>query len=326
MEPVNPDNPVSLMVTTTVAQAHRHRFDAVSNLGRGLELRVLDGSETSPPDAEAAFFSPDEFPDAPARLMVAALKAPSLAWFHTLSAGVDHPVFGSLIARGVRLTTSSGSSAVPIAQAVFMHLLALTRQLPLMLRNRSTATWDRVGGTDLAGGTVVIAGMGPIGVETAKLAAAFGMRAIGLRRTVNGTEPCETWTLARWHEALALADYLVLALPLSSETRHLLDSGSIATLRKGAMVVNVGRGELVDEPALISALQNGHLAGAGLDVTTTEPLPPDSPLWSMENVILTPHNSSAVPSTETAVVDIFFDNLGRYLRGDALRNEVPRQT
>ena len=319
---MNTNDAVSLLVTKTIAETERKRLDELSASGRGLDVRVLTGSATDPTDGEAAFFSPDEFPNAPARMAVTAIKAPSLKWLHTLSAGVDHPIFGSLRQRGVRLTTSSGAAAVPIAQAVFMHLLAITRQLPAMMRNRSTATWDRLPGSNLAGTTVVIAGMGPIGVETAKLASAFGMRAIGLRRTITGGEPCETWTLDRFGEAIARADHLVLALPLTPETRLILDESSIGSMRQGASVINVGRGELIDEPALIRALQSGHLGGAGLDVTVVEPLPPDSPLWAMENVILTPHNSAAIPATNVAVVDIFFDNLKRYLHGEPLRNEV----
>ena len=313
---------VTLLVTATVATDHANQLHAYRFVGRGLELRVLSGRADDPTDAEAAFFSPDEFPDAPSRLMRVALKAPSLQWFHTMSAGVDHPVFGSLRDRGVRLTTSSGAAAVPIAHAVFMHLLALTRQLPAMMRNQVTANWSRLPGSDLAGTTVVIAGMGPIGTEVARVAPAFGMRALGLRRTVTGSEPCETWPLDRWHDALGVADHLVLALPLTLTTRHLLDAGALALLRHGATVVNVGRGELIDEEALVTALHSGRLAGAGLDVTATEPLPPESPLWQIPNVIITPHNSASVPSTGAKAIEIFFENLGRYLRNEALRNEV----
>jgi phosphoglycerate dehydrogenase-like enzyme len=314
--------PVALLTTETFARIHAARFEALLGVGRGLDLHVLTGRDGDAIDGEAAFLSPDEYPDTPANLFRTALKAPSLRWFHTMSAGVDHPAFGALRERGVRLSTSSGAAAVPIAHAVFMHLLALTRRLPRMIANRATAKWDRLPGVDLTGTTVVIAGMGPIGTEAARLAGAFGMRAIGLRRTVRGDEPCETWTLDRWPEALALADHLVLALPLTSATRHILDAGSLAVLKAGATVVNVGRGELIDEPALIESLRSGHLGGAGLDVTAIEPLPSDSPLWTMENVLLTPHNSSAVPSTNGAVTEFFFDNLRRYLRNELLRNEV----
>ncbi len=314
--------PVSLLLSEKFVDQFRAKLDPLMNVGRGLDLRVLTGRGSDPTDGEAAFLSPDEFPDAPAGLFRTALKAPALKWFHTLSAGTDHPAFGALVDRGVRLTTSSGAAAVPIAQAVFMQLLALTRGLPTMLRNQSDRTWDRIHGTDLANHTLTIAGMGPIGIEVAQLAAAFGMRAVGLRRTVSGTEPCQTWTLDRWHEALAIADFVVLALPLTAETRLLLDAEAISHMRHGAIVVNVGRGELIDEPAMISALRTGQIGAAGLDVTTVEPLPVDSPLWTMGNVIITPHNSAAIPSTNAAVAEIFFDNLGRYLRGEPLRNEV----
>ena len=313
---------MSIFLSEAFVEQFRTRLDSMTSFRRELVVRILTGSEDDPSDAEAAFLSPDEFPDAPAQLFRAALGAPSLRWFHTLSAGVDHPAFRSLVDRGVRLTTSSGAAGVPIAQAVFMQLLALTRRLPDMIRNQSDRNWERFHGTDLVGRTVVIAGMGPIGIEVARLASAFGMRAIGLRRNVVGTEPCETWTLDRWTDALAIADFVVLALPLTPQTKNLLGADAIGRLRPGATIVNVGRGELIDEPALIRALQSGRVAAAGLDVTMVEPLPTDSPLWTMKNVIITPHNSAAVPSTSAAVVEIFFDNLGRYLRSEPLRNEV----
>ena len=319
---MSPSAPVTIFLSETFVDRFRSRLDPLMSVGRGLQLRVLTNRPSDPDDAEAAFLSPDEFPSAPAGVFRTALKAPSLAWFHTLSAGVDHPAFGALVDRGVRLTTSSGAAAVPIAQAVFMNVLALTRNLPKILRNQVDRNWDRLPGADLAGHTMVIAGMGPIGIEVARLAAAFGMRAVGLRRTVTGAEPCETWTLDRWNEALAIANFAVLALPLTPDTRLLLNAQAISHMRHGAIVVNVGRGELIDEPAMINALNTGQIGAAALDVTTIEPLPPDSPLWAMENVIITPHNSSAIPSTNAAVVDIFFDNLGRYLRGETLRNEV----
>lgn len=321
---MNGTAPVSILLSETFVDQFRSRLDEMRTVGRGLEVLVLHGSETDPIDGEATYLSPDEYPNTPAQVFRTALGAPSLKWFQTFSAGTDHPAFGALVERGVRLTTSSGAAAVPIAQAVFMNLLALTRNLPTMLRNQADKNWHRVHGIDLAGRTVAIAGMGPIGIEVAKLANAFGMQPIGLRRSVTGEEPCETWTLDRWHEALGASDFVVLALPLTRETRMLLDAEAIGRMRPGAILVNVGRGELIDEPELIRALTTGQIGAAALDVATVEPLPVDSPLWAMENVIITPHNSAAIPSNHGAAVEIFFDNLGRYLRSETLRNEVNR--
>lgn len=315
---------VRLLVTEAFVEGFAPRLDALADVGRGLDLCVLGPTTVPGTDAEAAFFSPDEFPAHPARLLVTALKATSLKWFHSMSAGVDNPVFTSFLDRGTRLTTSSGAAAIPIAQSVVSYLLALSRRLPETLQNQSAHRWDRLMGVDLAGSCVVIAGMGPIGYEVARLCTALRMRPIGLRRTVAGDEPCETWTLDRWHESLAIADHIVLALPLTESTRGMLGAAELALLRHGALVVNVGRGELIDEPALISALTDGRIAGAGLDVFATEPLPVESPLWDMQNVIITPHSSSLVPSTRAAMCERFLDNLGRYLRDEPLRNEVMR--
>jgi phosphoglycerate dehydrogenase-like enzyme len=170
--------------------------------------------------------------------------------------------------------------------------------------------------------TIGIVGMGPIGVEVARLAGALGIRPIGLRRSVRGDEPCETWTLDRLPELAGLVDALVLAVPLADETRGLVDRTILRALRPGALLVNVARGEVVDEGALVDALADGHLGGAALDVFAVEPLPEDSPLWDLPNVIVTPHASGSTASSGDRAADIFVENLARYAAGEALRNEV----
>ena len=162
----------------------------------------------------------------------------------------------------------------------------------------------------------------PIGDETARLGGAFGMNVVGCRRTVSGNEPCETRTFDALAELLGWADYVVLALPLTDDTTGLIGADEFALMKPTARLINVGRGGLVDEPALIDALQSGRLAGAGLDVFAVEPLPADSPLWDMPNVIVTPHNSGSTERANERAVEIFVDNLGRFVRADALRNEV----
>ena len=148
------------------------------------------------------------------------------------------------------------------------------------------------------------------------------MRAIGVRRTVQGNEPCETWTFDRLHEVLAIADTVVLAVPLTDETRHLIDARMIEVMRPGVHLVNVGRGGLVDEPALIDALRSKRIGFAALDVTDMEPLPADSALWDLPNVIITPHSSGATRSTRRRATDVFVDNLARWTAGLPLVNEV----
>lgn len=275
-----------------------------------------------PATVELAYLSGDCYPDHVRDVVRALGAAPRLRWLHTFSAGVDHPWFQALRARGVRLTTSSGAHAVPIAQTVLLYLLALSRGLPAWLDAQRRRTWERHEITDLQDLVLGVVGLGPIGLEVARLGIACGMHTLAVRRTPRGDEPCETWPLARLDELCARADAIVLALPLTGDTRHLFDAARLARMKRGAWLVNVGRGALVDEPALVAALQEGRLGGAGLDVFETEPLPPGSPLWSLPNVIVTPHASGDTPGNRVRASEIFLDNLGRFTRGEPLRNEV----
>jgi phosphoglycerate dehydrogenase-like enzyme len=167
-----------------------------------------------------------------------------------------------------------------------------------------------------------IVGLGSIGAEVARLAQNLGMRVIGLRRTPSGDEPCETWETSRLHELLPLLDDLVLTAALTPDTTGLIGARELALLPEGAHIINVGRGQLIDEAAMTAALQAGRLGGAALDVFVVEPLPAESPLWDLPNVIITPHSAGGTPLAATRAADVFADNLGRYLRGEALRNEV----
>jgi phosphoglycerate dehydrogenase-like enzyme len=252
------------------------------------------------------------------------LELPRLAWIHVFSAGTDHPVFGMLTDNGARLTTSSGASGVPIAHHILMCLLAMARDLAGFLRDQANHQWRLRNVGDLEGRTVGVVGMGPIGTEAARLAGEIGMRAIGMRRTVTGDEPCATWTLDRLPDLLRIVDDLVLALPLTPQTRGLIGAAEIAMMQRGARIVNVGRGELIDESAMIEALRSGHLGGAALDVFAEEPLPTTSPLWDMPNVIVTPHSSGATKSSARRADELFVENLGHYLHDRPMRNEVRR--
>ena len=244
-------------------------------------------------------------------------------WLHSFSAGVDNVFFRRLLERGVRVTTSSGAHAVPIAQTAILYLLALSRDLPGWLEDQRQRVWKPRMIGDLQGQVLGVVGLGPIGLEVARLGAALRMRVIGVRRRPRGDEPCETWALSELPKLFALADCLVLALPLTDDTRHLIDATALGTMKRSAVLVNVGRGELVDEAALTTALQTGSLGGAGLDVFEVEPLPPTSPLWEVPNVIITPHSSGSHSGIFHRASEIFIDNLRHYVRGELLRNEVP---
>jgi D-2-hydroxyacid dehydrogenase (NADP+) len=318
-----PARPDVIFGTDTFVAEHRRRLEAIAPHA---ELVVLPAEgEVPAADVEritVAFFSPDAWPERAPSFMVVALGAPRLRWLHTMSAGVDHPVFRTFLDRGVVLTTSSGSSAAPIAGTAIMYLLALSRDLPRMLRAQERREWAWEPWSELSGRRVAVLGWGPIGQEVARLAAAHGMSPTVVRRTVRGDEGYPTRRLDELVAVVADHDVVVLALPLTEDTRHIVSAHVISAMRPGALLVNVGRGELVDQVALTVALRDGHLGGAGLDVTDPEPLPADDPLWTAPNVIITPHNSGSTDGTARRAVDAFFDNLRRWCAGDELRHRV----
>ena len=301
----------------------------------GVELELL----VLPPDAEArmadaaaaradiAYYSSDIFPKFAKQFFSATRKAPNLKWMQVFNAGVDHPIFASMIERGVRLTTSSGTAAEPIAQTVIMGVLALARNFPRWLRGQRNHQWDPMPPADfprdLRGQTMLIYGLGKIGIEIARLAHAFGLKVIGVRRSnVAVAHVDEMHTPDKLATLLPQCDWMVLACPLTAETRGLVNAALLAQLPRGARFINISRGEVVDEPALIAALQSGQLGGAYLDVFAQEPLAADSPLWDLPNVIVTPHNSAASAGNSARVNALFLDNLGRWNTNQALINEV----
>ncbi len=201
-----------------------------------------------------------------------------------------------------------------------LYLLALGRDLPRLTREQAKRRWEPRSSTDLCSVRLGIVGLGAIGTEVARLASAFDMQVIGLRRTVVGDEICETWADDRLDDLLGWADAIAVTAPLTDDTRGMFDAAAFARMRPGAWFINVGRGEIVDESALIDALLDGHLGGAGLDVFAVEPLPPDSPLWLLPNVIITPHSSGTTDVSHRRQVDMFVENFRRHTAGETLEN------
>jgi phosphoglycerate dehydrogenase-like enzyme len=280
---------------------------------------------------EVALFSSDVFPDYSRQFFSAVRKAPALKWLHVFNVGVDHPIYTEMLGRGVRLTTSAGSTAEPIAQTAIAALIMLARNFPRWLNAQRERRWDPMRTPefppDLRGQTAVIVGLGHIGKEIARLAQLLGLKVVGVRRSpqVPGDPVDEMHTPDKLAEVAAKADWLILACPLTEDTRGLVDAAMLARLPQTARVINVGRGEVVDEPALIDALQAKRLAGAYLDVFQQEPLPPESPLWDLPNVLISPHNSAVASGNPQRVYEIFVDNLGRWRQGQPLVNEVEGQ-
>jgi phosphoglycerate dehydrogenase-like enzyme len=201
-------------------------------------------------------------------------------------------------------------------------MLALSRNVRAWMKHQEAREWERHEFNELDGARLAVIGMGPIGLEIARLGVALNMDVEAIRRTPAGNEPCPTYGFDQLDAVLSRADWVAVALPLTDDTVNLFDAARLSRMKPGAHFINVGRGELVEEPALISALQSGHIAGAGLDVFAVEPLPQDSPLWSMPNVIVTPHSSGASPKSAIRAEKIFVENFRSFIAGAPLRNEV----
>ncbi len=258
-------------------------------------------------------------------------RAPRLEWVHARNAGAGEQLGQALQlnpdeARRVTVTSSSGVHAGPLAEFAIFGLLAFAKDLPTLLADQRERHWPSgqqpVG--ELRGRTLLIVGLGEIGGETARLAQAFGMHVLAVKRDASGSVPHvdELHTADELPALVARADAIVVTLPATDATRGLLDAGTLAAVKPGAVLVNVGRGAVIDEAALAERLQDSTIAGAALDVFAEEPLPADSPLWGLANVIVSPHNVALVEAEEARVVDLFIDNLRRRHNGEPLRNEL----
>ena len=256
--------------------------------------------------------------------------APRVRWVQARNAGAGEQLGAALalepaLLRDVVVTSVSGIHAGPLAEFALLGVLAFAKRLPELERDKARRAWPDVKPTMgvLAGRTVLVVGLGAIGLEFARLARALGMRVLGVKRTPQDLpEVDEVAPPDRLTELARQADALVVTLPLTDGTRGLVDRATLAALRPGAVVVNVGRGAVVDEPALIDALRGRSISGACLDVFAEEPLPADSPLWTLDNVILSPHVAARTDDEDERAVELFTDNLRRHLDGAPLRNRV----
>jgi phosphoglycerate dehydrogenase-like enzyme len=255
--------------------------------------------------------------------------APKLKWFQVINAGVDRMAEQGLLGGAFVVTNVSGLAAVAIAEYVIGTMLMLCKGLHTSVRDQAAHKWNFRFTAELKGSTVGIAGMGAIGRETARRARAFGMRVVASRRSVApGQRDDDCDLLVPYSELdtlLAESDYLVLCVPLTVETTGLIGAAELAKMKPTASIINIARGAVVDQPALIQALKDGTIAGAALDVTEPEPLPAESELWDLPNVIITPHISGAVQSYGTRATEIFLRNLRHFVAGEPLENVVDPQ-
>ena len=252
-------------------------------------------------------------------------RAPRLRWVQASSSGIG-PMLVRLGLAGSKLTVTNaaGIHAQPLAEFVLMGMLYFAKDMPRLTQMKQAKTWARFCGTQLEGTRMLIVGLGKVGARVAELAAALGVEVIGHRRSTLGTLPrgvSRMVSVEGLDAALQAADWLVLAAPDTPETTRMIDVRRLDLLSSHAVIINIGRGSLIDEPALIERLASGRIRGAALDVFTKEPLPEDSPLWGMPNVIVSPHSASTVAQENDRLVDLFIENLHRYLDGRALVNQ-----
>ena len=260
--------------------------------------------------------------------------AQRLRWVHMAAAGVEANLFPALVQSPIVVTNSSGLHAAAMGEHVIGMMIALARNLATAMRLQQSRTWDRgniitdgIGIRELHGANLLVIGLGPVGAAVARYAHALGMVVKAIRRNPTLAAPpgveevCGRENLA---QLLGWADFVVLALPSTTETARLLDRDLLAAMRPTTFLVNVARGTVVDEPALVDALAAGRLAGAALDVFDAEPLSSSHRLWTLPNVIVTPHVSGYTPGYLDKALALFMDNLERHVRGTPLRNVVDK--
>lgn len=270
--------------------------------------------------------------------------APGLRWLQLHSAGADHILDNPVMHSDVNITTTSGIHATPIAEYVMASILAHRWRVPLWTRCQREAEWpsgrwDLYSRPELRGSSLGIVGYGSIGREVGRLGRAFGMRVLALRRSAGraeqgytvadtgdpqGEAPEQFYPPAELYQMLAECDYVVVALPLTSATFHYIGEAELRAMKSTAYLVNISRGAVVDEAVLIQALREGWIAGAGLDVFEQEPLPADSPLWTLENALISPHVAGFTLRYDERAVELFAQNLARYTAGEPLLNLIDK--
>jgi len=256
-------------------------------------------------------------------------RSPKLKWFQTMSAGVDRFLDNEFRRSSVIMTSVSGIHATPISEFVMGLMLMLAKQAPLAFRQRQQKQWQPFLASVLRSKTVGVVGLGHIGREVARLAKAFGMRVVATRRSARKSQRARyvDRLFAREHlsDLLSESDYVVLTLPLTAETYRIIGEAELRRMKPTAYLINVARGNLVDEKALVRALEEHRIAGAGLDVFAMEPLSQDSPLWDFPDVIISPHIAGGMEDYVARATALFCENLRRYLDGRRLINVVDKK-
>ncbi|HEY8394742.1 MAG TPA: D-2-hydroxyacid dehydrogenase [Thermaerobacter sp.] len=317
-----------MFILSTVPLSEEH-VERIRRVAPEAEVAVLPHRQASAGELDRAFERAEIAFLFGGELTASRLRrATRLRWIQAAYAGVDRLLEAApeLRRHPALLTNARGMHAATIADHVFMFMLAWARRLPAYLDQQRRHEWKRQPVRELAGETLTVVGLGAIGREVARRALAFGMRVMGVRRRpepVPGVDPVVTPDQLR--RVLAPAQWVVVSAALTPETRHLIGAAELAAMRRDAFLINVSRGAVVDEQALIRALRDGTIAGAGLDVFADEPLPPGHPFWDMDNVLITPHIAGNMRDYIGRAVDLFTENLARFLRGEPLLNQVDKE-
>ena len=328
-----PTEPVNILVTTPIGEEFLSQISAISP-----RIRVHDISRLVKADLAGDLTSVDELDAAlseaeiiyglrlPRNLFT---RAPKLKWVQVMSAGVDRFLDGGFRRSPVVLTNVSGIHATPIGEFVLEQMLMFAKNAPLCFDLKQKKQWRRYTPTVLRGKTVGIIGLGSIGQEVARLSKAFRMRVVATRRSARRTTRARNVDLMlprqELPQLLAESDYVVITLPYTRETEGLFGETELHTMKSSAYLINIGRGRIIDEDALVRALSENWIAGAGLDVFATEPLPPESKLWDLPNVIFSPHVSGGMEDYNVHATELFCNNLKRYLEGKRLFNVVGKK-
>lgn len=324
----------TILMPTHVKERIGHEFEALATAaGRTLRIVPFEADGTvhgSTDEAEVLFryFPADRsntarFGTAEFRRLIQ--QSPRLRWVQTNSSGVDYLTkIPEIYERNLIVTNGSSVNQWPMAETVLGLLLAVSRRIPQHVRHQLRHEWQRYQKLELRGSTVLIVGYGHIGVEVGRLCKAFGMRVLAVRKRVSEPSPHADAVYApeQLLEALPEADYVVLVAATTPNQQPLIGARELAAMKETAWLINVGRGVLVDDAALLPALASGQIAGAALDVFTQEPLPPEHPYWDLPNVLITPHNSASSPRQDERTLELFVENFRRWLADEPLLNRV----
>jgi len=309
---------LNILVLNNLANRHK---DAIAAVMPGITVTVSDVEHAGELIAETDILVAWGWTD----IRPLYLAAPRLKWVHALSAGVEGLTCPEIQASDTILTNSKGIHGIPVSEHVFSLMLAFTRGLNLLFRRQLDKKWDRVPTDEIHEKTIGIVGLGSIGREIAKKAKGLGMEVVATKQEMT-TEIFvdKLYNPEQLHEMLAVCDFVVVALPLTEKTAGLFTLEEFKAMKPTAYFFNIARGAIVREADLAKALQLGIIKGAGLDVFEAEPLPADSPLWSMDNVIITPHLAAISPCYLDRAVKLFVDNLTRYTQNREMFNIIDK--